>query len=244
MTMTSAPRTNRFEAPCRKCGRTVEPGAGRLINVGFNPVNRAKSTTSWRVECLDRAICDATYNARPEVAAKRDAQAEAWAAKLADADKALADLEAAGRVHDEYRAATFTMPGLGSGKRVALKRGVRVKFAEAGVDFDYVSIADAIVGLSRMHDWRARDLEGQRIKALPLPPVGATYARQYRHGCKFNGTEVESAGRAMFLGIVRVDRVGDMAVCAELMTDGSWLGFRDGIHTIKRQWEIEQGQAS
>lgn len=237
VTTTKQVRTNNFPGDCRTCRRTVPAGDGRLLNMSGG---RRGAKPVWKIECLDREACQAAYDALPSTIAKVERAASKLAGLRAEATEKLAKLEAAGRVPDAVGGKTVTMPNGETVKRRNLKNGyVRLDFG-GELKFDHVSDEAATVFLAGRWDWDVRQIEGDRIHALPMPPVGTIYDRQYRHGCRnADGTEIRVTGRSMFLGTAFVSGVGEMAICAEELEDGSWLGYRDNLHTVKRGWAGE-----
>jgi hypothetical protein len=256
----TSPRTNRHPAPCRKCRREVGAGEGRLLNTNYGRNIRAAYTgrevaARWVVECLDRAACAERAANLPEALERKAKAAAADEARRLEVEAKLADHL---RRHPEVPIDL----GLGGARREAempdgtilkwrkVKAGVRVVFGEA-FDLDYRSAVEARLAIRQSWVETARRLEAARVHALPLPAPGTIYERQYRMGGRYYWAGgrltsivgdhsdrvfplVHSTGRSIFLGLVHVPHFGEAAMCAEEMSDGSWAGYQDIVHVVKR----------
>lgn len=230
---------NRFKGICRKCEIEVPAGAGRLINEGFR-YNDRNAPAKWATECADAAECKARVAASPAAIEAAERAAAKHAARVVGEAADLAKWVARSPETVEVASAKSVVLPLGStATRRKIKSGVRLVVGDYFTQ-DFASEAGAIVSICEFIEHETQRIESNRVDALPLPEPGTIYNRRYRsnRNSALNGT-----GQSMFLGTTRVHGVGEMAICAELTEEGSWLGYRDNIHTVKR-YANGEGQTS
>lgn len=58
MTTTRSPRTNRYDATCRRCHGSVPAGEGRLIDQSGGGRRKVWNGDRWQVEHLDESQCE------------------------------------------------------------------------------------------------------------------------------------------------------------------------------------------